>query len=147
MSKLKLSVPNKLHQYCIGTGGVNIKKIIEVSNSQLKLEGNFIEIEGIDDSSIEIAKKEIFEILSEFGWFYEGNQWKEKLKQDSFFHKYRAEAEKEVEKRNDCFEKSKKAFEKGKKELAKNLSEEGKKHDENFKLLSKQAAQKIFNEM
>jgi rRNA processing protein Krr1/Pno1 len=143
---LKLAVPNKLHKYCIGTGGSVIKNIQTTSNCQIKLNGDFIEITGTS-SSTEIAKKEIFQVLSNVGWNFEKNKWIEKTKQDEFWKKYRKEAEKEVELRNECFEKSKTAFQQGKKELAKQLSGEAKKHEEKWKKLSQQAAELIFKEM
>jgi rRNA processing protein Krr1/Pno1 len=143
---LKLAVPNKLHKYCIGTGGSVIKNIQTTSNCQIKLNGDFIEITGTS-SSTEVAKKEIFQVLSDVGWNFEKNKWIEKTKQDEFWKKYRKEAEKEVELRNECFEKSKTAFQQGKKELAKQLSDEAKKHEEKWKKLSQQAAELIFKEM
>ena len=85
--------------------------------------------------------------LSEVGWFFENKEWIERTKQDELWKKYRGDAQKEVELRNECYEKSKKAFEEGDKELAKKLSEEGKEHDEKWKILTKEAGRNIFKEM
>jgi DNA-nicking Smr family endonuclease len=139
-----LSVPNKLHQYCIGKGGSIIKEISSTSGSKLNLEGDNIQIKGGD---INKAVELVMNALSHVGWFYENNSWVERTKQDELWKKYRGEAQKEVELRNECYEKSKKAFEEGNKELASQLSEEGKSHDEKWKVLTAEAASNIFNEM
>eukprot|EP01080_Neovahlkampfia_damariscottae_P006435 gene6435-10443_t len=139
-----LSVPNKLHQYCIGKGGSIIKEITSESGCKLNLEGDNIEIKG---DNRKLAVELIMKKLQEVGWFFENNEWIERTKQDELWKKYRGEAQKEVELRNVCYEKSKKAFEEGDKELAKQLSEEGKEHDEKWKILTKEAGKNIFKEM
>jgi DNA-nicking Smr family endonuclease len=141
-----LSIPNKLHQYCIGKGGSIIKEISSASGCKLNFNGDSVELKG-DSSSREKATKLIMESLSNVGWFFENNEWVERTKQDELWKQFRGEAQKEVELRNECFEKSKKAFEEGDKELASKLSEEGKMHNEKWKQLTVEAGKNIFNEM
>jgi DNA-nicking Smr family endonuclease len=141
-----LSIPNKLHQYCIGKGGSIIKEISSSSGCKLNFNGDSVELKG-DSTSRNKATELIMEALSNVGWFFENNEWVERTKQDELWKQFRGEAQKEVELRNECFEKSKKAFEEGDKELASKLSEEGKMHNEKWKQLTIEAGKNIFNEM
>eukprot|EP01080_Neovahlkampfia_damariscottae_P007233 gene7233-11548_t len=144
--KIDLSIPKKLHQYCIGKAGAVVKEISTASNCKLNFDEDNVEIKGTKEDRNK-AVELIMNTLSEVGWFFENNEWVERTKQDELWKKYRGEAQKEVELRNECYEKSKKVFEEGDKELAKKLSEEGKEHDEKWKVLTKEAGKNIFNEM
>jgi hypothetical protein len=145
----EFDLPSKLHKHVIGTGGKIIKEIQTNHNVKIDLVGdeNKMKIVSKDDNSTNVANafSAVKKVLEEVGWFFENNEWVEKLAYDAIYKEWNVKIENEAKLMTKCFEEAKTNFEQGNKEEAKNLSTQGKVHQENMHKYKQECAQAIFD--
>jgi type IV secretory pathway VirB10-like protein len=145
----EFDLPSKLHKHVIGTGGKIIKEIQTNHNVKIDLIGdeNKMKIVSKDDNSANVANafSAVRKALEEVGWFFENNEWVEKLAYDAIYKEWNIKIENEAKLMTKCFEDAKTNFEQGNKEEAKNLSTQGKVHQENMHKYKQECAQAVFD--
>eukprot|EP01080_Neovahlkampfia_damariscottae_P003028 gene3028-5038_t len=144
----QIIIPQKLHKYCIGTGGESVNKI--------KSETGCNHIHFYQDGSVQLlgerkdrkqAIRKLVERLEDVGWIYENDEWIESKKFDQIWKTFRQEARKQYELRNYYREEAKNAYNEGDHESAEKFKEDSKIHQLKFKVESEIAAKRIFEEV
>jgi hypothetical protein len=143
----QISIPNKLHKYCIGTSGIVIKQISNETNCNIQFcDNDVVEICGSPNSRKKVVRL-LKERLENVGWFLEQGEWVEHRLVDELWKTYREKANEQLKLRNYCYEQAEKATRENNYILADELKETARKYQKNFKEESELASAQIFHEL